>query len=200
MAETEILVTYRDGKRATLTGTGTSIFKLAFVAKGDAEATARLKQMFNEHQSGYTAYDNGWGGKIGGSLSRLVNVLTQEATQTPGRHAQLTWSFLREPAPEDLPPVEPGDVEARAKKTAEDPPPAPDHTSRALDVLAQAVETLGRVATVAATPAPTPPAPEKTKEPPKLLRTEKTLMRDETGRPVGAVETLVYEEEGGEPC
>ena len=65
-----------------------------------------------------------------------------------------------------------------------------DPLARTLAALEKTVETLGIVAAAAVSRGPEPEAP-------KLLRTERRLMRDEAGRPLGAVETLVYE--GGKP-
>jgi hypothetical protein len=89
---------------ATITGTGESIFSLKFVAAGEKAAVEYLAALLaDDGHSGYTPYTGPWGGKIGKSLPKLLNVLNQLDHDTPGRAAELAFDWVKQPDWDALP-------------------------------------------------------------------------------------------------
>ena len=97
--ELELHIALPGGARATLTGDGTNARRLAFNARGDRAATDWLKEQFTIEQQGYTGYEGPWAGRIGGKLSRLMDVL-----MTAQHHGQCNVAIIRMPSKAELPP------------------------------------------------------------------------------------------------
>jgi hypothetical protein len=101
--ELRVVVLKHRHATATITGTGESIFSLKFVAAGDKTAVEYLAALLaDDRHSGYTPYTGPWGGKIGTSLPKLLNILNQLNHDTPGRAAELAFDWVTQPAAEDL--------------------------------------------------------------------------------------------------
>ena len=102
--ELRVVVLKHRHAMATITGTGESIFSLKFVAAGDKAAVDYLAALFvDDKHSGYTPYTGPWGGKIGTSLPKLLNVLNQLDHDTPGCAAELAFDWVNQPDWDALP-------------------------------------------------------------------------------------------------
>jgi hypothetical protein len=104
--ELRIVVLKNRHATATIKGTGPDIDHLTFVVSGAKNAVNYLAEVFAGEHSGYTGYTGPWGGKIGTSMPKLLDVLAQLDHDSPGQKAELTFDWVKQPAAEDLPEIE----------------------------------------------------------------------------------------------